>query len=55
MSNYMFSRVSKYMNVLCLIVFGVWFRGFYFEVVVLGFSLVLHSYKLFLCYVSESL
>lgn len=37
-SNYIFSRVSKDVNVFsCLVVFGVWFRGFYFEVVFLLF------------------
>lgn len=48
------SRVSKYVNILCLVVFGskVFILRVFFVVVFYFF--ILHSYKLFLCYVSEN-
>lgn len=55
MSNYLFSRVSKYINILCLVLFGVWFRGFYFEVVFLMFWVFLWFFTLrnFSCVMSQ--
>lgn len=51
----MFSSVSKYVNVSCLVVFGVWFGGFYFEVVFLLFWVFLWFFTLpnFSCVMSQ--